>query len=73
MNNSKWIRYFIGALITIILGSATIFTIDFLLTLPAIKSLLKGFNISISILNTVIIIIILSLMAYLVTKFIGKT
>ncbi len=73
MNNSKWVRYFIDALITIILGSATIFAIDFLLTLPGIKSSLKAINISISILNTVIIVIILFLMAYLITKFIGKT
>ncbi|MGC8630384.1 MAG: mechanosensitive ion channel family protein [Thermoplasmata archaeon] len=73
MKNSKWVRYFIGVLLTIILGSATIFAINILLTLPGIKSSLKAINISISILNTVVIVLILSLMAYLITKFIGKT
>jgi small-conductance mechanosensitive channel len=73
MNNSKWVKYFIGVLITIIIGSVTIFAVDLFLTLPGIKSTLRGLNISISILNTLLLVLILSLMAYLITKFIGKT
>jgi ABC-type Mn2+/Zn2+ transport system permease subunit len=67
------VEIFYCAIITIILGSLVILIINELMSLQFVKSVLKSNNIPISLLNVDMLILILSLMAYLATKLIGKT